>query len=117
MHLNDSGAVFLTETESSGLLPGVNSGEPRWTRRLMQEKSDNQSVDQPRAGESLVFTSIDAVCSSRSDQQTLCSTSSLFSVVVGNMENIFYRSVCKYYIVDLYFNCVVDKIVETPVSR
>lgn len=41
--------IQAPETESSGLLPGVNSGEPRWTRRLMQEKSDNQSVDQPRA--------------------------------------------------------------------
>ncbi|XP_061595328.1 sodium/potassium/calcium exchanger 3-like [Cololabis saira] len=37
------------ETESSGLQPGVNGGPLRWTRRLMQEKSDNQSLDEPRA--------------------------------------------------------------------
>ncbi|XP_037323497.1 sodium/potassium/calcium exchanger 3-like [Pungitius pungitius] len=37
------------ETESSGSRPGANGGELRWTRRLMQDKSDNQSVDQPRA--------------------------------------------------------------------
>ncbi|XP_026183575.1 sodium/potassium/calcium exchanger 3 isoform X1 [Mastacembelus armatus] len=37
------------EAESSGFWPGVNDGMLRWTRRLMQEKSDNQSLDQPRA--------------------------------------------------------------------
>ncbi|KAM9348460.1 sodium/potassium/calcium exchanger 3 [Symphorus nematophorus] len=37
------------EMESSGLRPGVNDGTLRWTRRLMQEKSDNHSLDQPRA--------------------------------------------------------------------
>ncbi|XP_019940983.1 sodium/potassium/calcium exchanger 3-like [Paralichthys olivaceus] len=41
--------IQAPETESSGLRPGVNGGTPRWTRRLMQEKSDNQSLDQPRA--------------------------------------------------------------------
>ncbi|XP_042355627.1 sodium/potassium/calcium exchanger 3-like [Plectropomus leopardus] len=41
--------IQAPEAESSGFWPGVNGGEPRWTRRLMQEKSDNQSVDQPRA--------------------------------------------------------------------
>ncbi|XP_034096420.1 sodium/potassium/calcium exchanger 3-like [Gymnodraco acuticeps] len=38
------------ETESSVFGPGVSGEELRWTRRLMQEKSDNQSEDQlPRA--------------------------------------------------------------------
>ncbi|XP_032388807.1 sodium/potassium/calcium exchanger 3 [Etheostoma spectabile] len=41
--------IQAPETESSGFRPGVNSGELRWTRRLMQENSDNQSIDQPRA--------------------------------------------------------------------
>ncbi|XP_070773158.1 sodium/potassium/calcium exchanger 3-like [Enoplosus armatus] len=41
--------IQAPETESSGLRPGVNDGTLRWTRRLMQEKSDNQSLDQPRA--------------------------------------------------------------------
>ncbi|XP_036975205.1 sodium/potassium/calcium exchanger 3 [Acanthopagrus latus] len=41
--------IQAPETESSGLQPGVNDGMLRWTRRLMQEKSDNQSLDQPRA--------------------------------------------------------------------
>ncbi|XP_041807766.1 sodium/potassium/calcium exchanger 3 [Chelmon rostratus] len=40
--------IQAPETESSGLLPAVNDGAPRWSRRLMQE-SDNQSLDQPRA--------------------------------------------------------------------
>ncbi|XP_041864772.1 sodium/potassium/calcium exchanger 3 [Melanotaenia boesemani] len=41
--------IQAPESESSGFQPGVN-GEPlRWTRRLMQEKSDNQSLDEPRA--------------------------------------------------------------------
>ncbi|TKS83943.1 hypothetical protein D9C73_018056 [Collichthys lucidus] len=35
-----------TETDST-----VKDGTLRWTRRLMQEKSDNQSLDQPRAGD------------------------------------------------------------------
>ncbi|KAK5616261.1 hypothetical protein CRENBAI_014892 [Crenichthys baileyi] len=37
------------ETKSSGPQPGVNGELLRWTRRLMQEKSDNQSLDEPRA--------------------------------------------------------------------
>ncbi|XP_029374601.1 sodium/potassium/calcium exchanger 3 [Echeneis naucrates] len=37
------------EMVSLGFRPGVNDGMLRWTRRLMQEKSDNQSLDQPRA--------------------------------------------------------------------
>nr|XP_040038016.1 LOW QUALITY PROTEIN: sodium/potassium/calcium exchanger 3-like [Gasterosteus aculeatus aculeatus] len=41
--------IQAPETESSGVRPAVNGGELRWTRRLMQEKSDNQSVDLPRA--------------------------------------------------------------------
>ncbi|CAK6953732.1 sodium/potassium/calcium exchanger 3-like [Scomber scombrus] len=41
--------IQAPETESSGSLSGVNGGTLRWTRRLMQEKSDNQSLDQPRA--------------------------------------------------------------------
>ncbi|XP_076606823.1 sodium/potassium/calcium exchanger 3-like isoform X2 [Chaetodon auriga] len=41
--------IQAPETESSGLLPGVSDWAPRWTRRLMQEKTDNQSLDQPRA--------------------------------------------------------------------
>ncbi|KAM3601475.1 uncharacterized protein V6R79_013439 [Siganus canaliculatus] len=41
--------IQAPETESSGLRPGVNDGMQPWTRRLMQEKSDNQSLDQPRA--------------------------------------------------------------------
>ncbi|KAF1378666.1 hypothetical protein PFLUV_G00192910 [Perca fluviatilis] len=41
--------IQAPETESSGFRSGVDGGELRWTRRLMQEKSDNQSVDQPRA--------------------------------------------------------------------
>ncbi|XP_070699187.1 sodium/potassium/calcium exchanger 3 [Pempheris klunzingeri] len=42
--------IQAPETESSsGFQPGVNDGTLRWTRRLMQEKSDNQSLDQPRA--------------------------------------------------------------------
>ncbi|XP_035864571.1 sodium/potassium/calcium exchanger 3 [Sander lucioperca] len=40
--------IQAPETESSGFRPGLNGGELRWTRRLMQE-SDNQSIDQPRA--------------------------------------------------------------------
>ncbi|XP_044226844.1 sodium/potassium/calcium exchanger 3 [Thunnus albacares] len=41
--------IQAPETESSGSRPGVNGGTLRWTRRLMQEKSDNQSLEQPRA--------------------------------------------------------------------
>ncbi|XP_035522955.1 sodium/potassium/calcium exchanger 3 [Morone saxatilis] len=41
--------IQAPETESSGLRPGVNDGTLQWTRKLMQEKSDNQSLDQPRA--------------------------------------------------------------------
>ncbi|XP_026183576.1 sodium/potassium/calcium exchanger 3 isoform X2 [Mastacembelus armatus] len=41
--------IQAPEAESSGFWPGVNDGMLRWTRRLMQEKSDNQSLDQPRA--------------------------------------------------------------------
>ncbi|XP_040007057.1 sodium/potassium/calcium exchanger 3 isoform X1 [Xiphias gladius] len=41
--------IQAPETESSGFRLGVNGGTLRWTRRLMQEKSDNQSLDQPRA--------------------------------------------------------------------
>ncbi|XP_024119653.1 sodium/potassium/calcium exchanger 3 [Oryzias melastigma] len=47
--------IWLTQvirapgTESSGLQPAINDGLLRWTRRLMQEKSDNQSLDEPRA--------------------------------------------------------------------
>ncbi|KAM9847238.1 sodium/potassium/calcium exchanger 3 [Aulostomus maculatus] len=37
------------DADSSGFRSGVNGGTLRWTRRLMQEKSDNQSLDQPRA--------------------------------------------------------------------
>ncbi|MEQ2286799.1 hypothetical protein AMECASPLE_006088, partial [Ameca splendens] len=37
------------ETKSSGPQPGVNGELLRWTRRLMQEKPDNQSLDEPRA--------------------------------------------------------------------
>ncbi|XP_008425933.1 sodium/potassium/calcium exchanger 3 [Poecilia reticulata] len=37
------------ETKSSGPQPGVNGELLRWTRRLMQETSDNQSLDEPRA--------------------------------------------------------------------
>ncbi|XP_068572336.1 sodium/potassium/calcium exchanger 3 [Cebidichthys violaceus] len=43
-----SQVIQAPETDS-GFRPGVNGGELRWTRRLMEEKSDNQSVDQPRA--------------------------------------------------------------------
>ncbi|XP_068186836.1 sodium/potassium/calcium exchanger 3 [Antennarius striatus] len=41
--------IQAPETETSGLWSGVNDGMQRWTRRLMQEKSDNQTLDQPRA--------------------------------------------------------------------
>lgn len=41
--------IQAPETESSGFQPGVNDGTLQWTRRLMQEKSDNQSLDEPRA--------------------------------------------------------------------
>ncbi|XP_053297649.1 sodium/potassium/calcium exchanger 3 [Pleuronectes platessa] len=41
--------IQAPETESSALRPDVNGGTPRWTRRLLQEKSDNQTLDQPRA--------------------------------------------------------------------
>ncbi|XP_040907716.1 sodium/potassium/calcium exchanger 3 isoform X1 [Toxotes jaculatrix] len=41
--------IQAPEAESSGFRPGVNGGTLQWTRRLMQEKSDNQSLDQPRA--------------------------------------------------------------------
>ncbi|XP_069572494.1 sodium/potassium/calcium exchanger 3 [Brachyistius frenatus] len=41
--------IQAPETESSGFQPGVNGGMLRWTRRLMQEQSDNQTLDQPRA--------------------------------------------------------------------
>ncbi|XP_029304888.1 sodium/potassium/calcium exchanger 3-like isoform X2 [Cottoperca gobio] len=41
--------VIQAPEADSGFRPGVNGEELRWTRRLMQEKSDNQSMDQPRA--------------------------------------------------------------------
>ncbi|XP_041657010.1 sodium/potassium/calcium exchanger 3-like isoform X1 [Cheilinus undulatus] len=41
--------IQAPEAKSSGFQPGVNDGTLRWTRRLMQEKPDNQSLDQPRA--------------------------------------------------------------------
>ncbi|XP_022618204.1 sodium/potassium/calcium exchanger 3-like [Seriola dumerili] len=41
--------IQAPEAESSWFWPGVNDGTLRWTRRLLQEKSDNQSLDQPRA--------------------------------------------------------------------
>ncbi|XP_062262842.1 sodium/potassium/calcium exchanger 3-like [Platichthys flesus] len=41
--------IQAPETESSALRPDENGGTPRWTRRLLQEKSDNQTLDQPRA--------------------------------------------------------------------
>ncbi|XP_031615809.2 sodium/potassium/calcium exchanger 3 [Oreochromis aureus] len=43
--------IQAPETESLGFQPGVNGETLQWTRRLMQEKSDNQSLDlaQPRA--------------------------------------------------------------------
>uniref|UniRef100_A0A1A8R4N0 Sodium/calcium exchanger membrane region domain-containing protein n=2 Tax=Nothobranchius TaxID=28779 RepID=A0A1A8R4N0_9TELE len=44
-----SQVIQAPETVSSGLQPGVNGGLLRRTRRLMQEKSDNQSWDEPRA--------------------------------------------------------------------
>ncbi|KAM4619902.1 sodium/potassium/calcium exchanger 3 [Polymixia lowei] len=37
------------EAESAGLRPGVNGGPLRSTRRLMQERSGNQTLDHPRA--------------------------------------------------------------------
>lgn len=97
---------FVTETESSGLRPGVNDGPLRWTRRLMQEKSDNQSLDQPRAGESLLCTWIDAVCSSRPEQQTPSDGLQrflLFRAAVGDMEDTFYHSVMQQYVTKLIF--------------
>ncbi|KAK2828545.1 hypothetical protein Q5P01_019579 [Channa striata] len=36
-------------TESSWVRPGVNGRTLGWTRRLLQEKADNQSLDEPRA--------------------------------------------------------------------
>ncbi|XP_059208363.1 sodium/potassium/calcium exchanger 3-like [Centropristis striata] len=36
-------------TESSGFRQGETGEELRWSRRLMQEKTDNQSLDEPRA--------------------------------------------------------------------
>ncbi|XP_038145075.1 sodium/potassium/calcium exchanger 3-like isoform X2 [Cyprinodon tularosa] len=42
-------AQVIQAPESSGLQPGVNGELLRWTRRLMQEKLDNQSLDEPRA--------------------------------------------------------------------
>uniref|UniRef100_A0A1A7Y235 Sodium/calcium exchanger membrane region domain-containing protein n=3 Tax=Iconisemion striatum TaxID=60296 RepID=A0A1A7Y235_9TELE len=44
-----SQVIQAPETVSSELQPGVDGGLLRWTRRLMQEKSDNQSQDEPRA--------------------------------------------------------------------
>ncbi|KAM4726698.1 sodium/potassium/calcium exchanger 3 [Anableps anableps] len=41
--------IQAPERKSSGPQPGVNGELLRWTRRLMQEKSDNQSLDEPRA--------------------------------------------------------------------
>ncbi|XP_071754281.1 sodium/potassium/calcium exchanger 3-like [Centroberyx gerrardi] len=41
--------IQAPETESSGLQPGVNGGPLRSTRRLLQERTDNQSLDHPRA--------------------------------------------------------------------
>ncbi|XP_004564004.1 sodium/potassium/calcium exchanger 3 [Maylandia zebra] len=43
--------IQAPETESLGFQPGVNGETLQWTRRLMQENSDNQSLDldQPRA--------------------------------------------------------------------
>ncbi|KAM9331977.1 sodium/potassium/calcium exchanger 3 [Pholidichthys leucotaenia] len=41
--------IQAPETEPPGIQPGMNSEMLLWTRRLMQEKSDNQSLDQPRA--------------------------------------------------------------------
>ncbi|XP_068600265.1 sodium/potassium/calcium exchanger 3 [Brachionichthys hirsutus] len=42
-------AIQAPETETSGLWLGGADGMRRWTRRLMQEESDNQSLVQPRA--------------------------------------------------------------------
>ncbi|XP_034539396.1 sodium/potassium/calcium exchanger 3-like [Notolabrus celidotus] len=44
-----SQVIQAPEAESSGFQPGVNDETLRWHRRLMQEKSDNESLDQPRA--------------------------------------------------------------------
>ncbi|XP_028278059.1 sodium/potassium/calcium exchanger 3 [Parambassis ranga] len=41
--------IQAPEADSSGFRPGVNDGTLQWTRRLMQEKSENESLDQPRA--------------------------------------------------------------------
>ncbi|KAF3705972.1 Sodium/potassium/calcium exchanger 3 [Channa argus] len=41
--------IQAPETASSGLHPGVNGRTLGWTRRLLQEKADNQSLDEPRA--------------------------------------------------------------------
>ncbi|CAG5874691.1 unnamed protein product [Menidia menidia] len=41
--------IQAPDTKSSGLQPGVNGELLRWTRRLMQENSDNQSLQEPRA--------------------------------------------------------------------
>ncbi|XP_076025249.1 sodium/potassium/calcium exchanger 3-like [Genypterus blacodes] len=47
-------ALWLTQViqapdaESSGIQPGVTDGALPWTRRLMQEKTDNQSLEEPR---------------------------------------------------------------------
>ncbi|XP_029029445.1 sodium/potassium/calcium exchanger 3 [Betta splendens] len=41
--------IQAPETGSSGIRPSVTGGTWRSTRRLLQEKSDNQSLDQPRA--------------------------------------------------------------------
>ena len=90
---------FLTETESSGLQPGVNDGMLRWTRRLMQEKSDNQSLDQPRAGESLLCLYLDRCrllprVRTAELPQTVCCTSVSFSVGVGDTDTICCHSGC-----------------------
>ncbi|XP_035999101.1 sodium/potassium/calcium exchanger 3 [Fundulus heteroclitus] len=41
--------IQAPETKSSGPQPGVNGELLRWTRRLMEEKLDNQTSDEPRA--------------------------------------------------------------------
>lgn len=42
---------FAADGESGELQPDGNDGIQQWTRRLMQEKMENQSWDQPQAGE------------------------------------------------------------------
>lgn len=51
MELLSAHICFAADGESRELQLDGNDGMQRWTRRLMQERTENQSRDQARAGE------------------------------------------------------------------